>query len=122
MADKISLTVGGTTLASPTGCKITSELIWSENTGRGQSEGNIKMTGKCLGEKLTFDFSWNMITEAEFNAINNALTKGFFDIKAVIGSKTYSKSVYRSSIESEVGGIANGEIYLKEVSVTLVEQ
>lgn len=123
-----SIKVGSTTLPSPTSCKVSDELIWSENTGRTLTKNNsgqydAKMSGDCIAQKNTFDIGWEMLTESQFNRIRNNLGAGFFTVTVTVGTTTYSNvSVYRSTLESETLGIFGGELYYKSVTVELIER
>ena len=130
MADKIYIQAklpgdsGWTTLPSPTDIKISDELIWSSDTGRGQTENNITMQGSLLGEKKTISVTWGLLSKSEFNTIRTKTSPsgGWFSIKVYLDGSEFSGTVYRGNIEKEVAGVANNVVYYRNVSIEFVEK
>ena len=130
MADKIYIQAklpsdsGWTTLPSPTDIKISDELIWSSDTGRGQTENNITMQGSLLGEKKTISVTWGLLSKSEFNTIRTKTSPsgGWFSKKVYLDGSEFSGTVYRGNIEKEVAGVANNVVYYRNVSIEFVEK
>ena len=122
MSDSIYIKASGTTLPSPTDIKISDELIWSENTGRGNTAGNITMSGDCLGEKKTISVTWGILSKSEFETIKSKMPGGFFNVYVYLGGVELNASCYRGNIEKEVAGFMDGTVYYRNVSVELVEK
>lgn len=113
-----SLTIkgNGVTLPSPVSIQSNGELIWSENTGRSAS-GDL--SGTALAEKQTFDITWGVLTQQEFETIRSALPKGFFPFQ--IGEQTLT--VYRGPLKGEqLGYIGDGIFYYRSASVSLIQK
>lgn len=121
----------GTTIAnmsalpSPISLRSSSELIWSENTGRAQSgENKAKMIGDVVAEKETYEIQWGVISTAEMQQIKNKLPAGFFYFgfgTSLAAAKNAAIKAYRSTIQREAIE-AGSEYYYKNVSVSIIEQ
>lgn len=113
-----SLTIKGNGIIIPAPVSIESsgELIWSENTGRGASGDLI---GTALAEKKTFDLTWGVLTQQEYDTIVSALPAGFFPFQ--IGSQTVT--VYHGTIKAEhLGYVGDGGYYYRSASVSLIQK
>lgn len=105
----------GVALASPTKISINNETIWSSGTGRSASG---HMSGDVIDTKKTYQVSWGILTQDEYNAIQN-LPSGFFDT-TILGTNL---RCYRSSISSEFLGVySDGNSYFNDVSTSFIEQ
>lgn len=118
--------IGGMSeLPSPTELQPTSELIWSENTGRAQSGANkAKMIGDVVAQKKTYAIKWGVLTQAQITTIEAKLPAGFFyfGIGATLAqAQAVASKYYRSEITSTVF-MAGGDYYYKDVSVNVIEQ
>ena len=112
-----------TKLPSPISLKTTSELIWSENTGRAQSgENQAKMIGDTIAKKRTYAIEWGVISQAQLSTILENLTSGFFYFG--IGTESSPPSsptkFYRSELTYET--IEAETTYYKNVTVSVIEQ
>ena len=106
-------------LPSPISCKISREIIWSENTGR-NSKG--EMTGDIIDEKRTYDLAWGHLTSAEMQSIIDGLPAGYFYFYAgASNSPSSAKRYYRSSIEYDEAQVGSERFY-KDVSVQVIEK
>lgn len=113
-------------LPSPDEINQTSELIWSENTGRSQqSSDKAKMIGDVVGEKDTYEIKWGVITETEYKRIKTYLTKGFFYFAigtSLSEAKAAAKKFYRSEIAGGIVPSIDSVIRYKGVQVSVIEQ
>lgn len=101
-------------LPSPTNLESTMEQIWSENTGRAQSGSNkAKMIGDSVAEKNTYQITWDMLTQAQFNKIKQKLTPGFF----YFGLGSYDKETDTATPPSDVGRYYRSEIKFDIINV-----
>lgn len=115
-----TLSCGGTSLPEPTEISTSDEIIWSANTER-SSSGD--MVGEAITEKKTIDIKWGILTEAEVKIIKDNLVKGFFPITFRDEGKSYTISVYRSTLSKEhLGYIGDGIYYYKSASVQVVQK
>lgn len=116
---------GMAVLPSPSEVTSSSELIWSENTGRAQSgENQAKMIGDVVAEKRTYAVKWGVVTDAEMTSIKSKLTAGFFYFgvgTTLANAKAVATSYYRSEITGDYLPIGN-TIYWKDVAVSVIEQ
>lgn len=113
-------------LPSPDEINQTSELIWSENTGRSQqSSDKAKMIGDVVGEKDTYEIKWGIITAADYRRIKTYLTKGFFYFAigtSLSEAKAAAKKFYRSEIAGGIVPSIDSVIRYKGVQVSVIEQ
>lgn len=115
----MAITVRGNGILMPSPVSITSngELIWSENTGRG---ANGDLLGDVLSEKQTYDISWGILNEREFQTLCSALPSGFFPFQL---GQTPAITVYRGTLKGEIlGGVGDGNTYYKDVSVSVIQK
>ena len=106
----------GITLPAPVSIQSNGELIWSDDTGRSASGDLI---GTALAEKQTFDITWGVLTQQEFETIQSALPKGFFPFQ--IGEQTFT--VYRGPLKGEqLGYIGDGVLYYRSASVSVIQK
>lgn len=107
--------VNGVALASPVSVSINDEIIWSSGTGRSASG---LMSGDVVGNKRTFQISWGILTQTEYNAIRHIPT-GFSDV-TILGE---SMRGYRTTISGEcIGTMSDGITYFNNVSTSFIEQ
>lgn len=112
----LTLKGNGITLPAPVTIESNGELIWSENTGRIASGD---MAGTVLAEKQTYDITWGVLTQQEYETIRSALPRGFFPFQ--IGSQTVT--VYRGTLKAEqLGYIGDGVFYYRSASVSLIQK
>lgn len=119
-----SMTVANNQLPSPSSLKGSIEQIWSENTGRAQSDPNkAKMIGDSIDAKHTYTIEWAMIDNTDFTKITNLLTRGFFYFGTGSIDTPPSSPVkyYRSEISYEMIQVGTTRYY-KGVGVTVIEQ
>lgn len=110
----------GETLPSPVQITSGEEIIWSNNTGRGD---NGKMIGDVIAEKQTFSIKWEFLTKAEKKKIKKNLKAGFFKVQLIFSDETIDLSSYRGTLSSELlGYIGDGICYYKSVACDLIEQ
>lgn len=113
-----------TMLPSPVSVDSTSELIWSENTGRAQDGANrAKMIGDTVGIKMTHNIKWGVLTSTELSTIKSKLTGGFFYFGvSTNGSAPSSPAKYYRSEISYAMVQAGSSVYYKDASVSVIEQ
>lgn len=110
----------GEKLPSPVQINLGEEIIWSNETGRGD---NGKMHGDVIAEKQTLSIKWEYLTKAEKKLIQKHLKAGFFKIQLIFSDETVNLTQYRGTLNSEMlGYIGDGICYYKTVSVELIEQ
>lgn len=112
----------GDLLPSPVSLDISSEQIWSEDTGRAQSGKNVaQMIGKSIAGKKTYAIKWGIITPTQYSNIANKLPRGFFKFGVSTGSVPTGTACYRSEIQSSMIQ-AGDEVFYKDVSVSVIEK
>lgn len=115
----------GTTnlLPSPVELSTTEEIIWSANTGRSidPSNGAIMM-GDVVAQKKTFNIEWGVLTQTEYNSIVTLLKAGFKPFTVVLGNSNTTISSYRGTITASLLGAFSGEVYYKNVSVSIIQR
>ena len=105
------------------GVVISREKIWSANTGRTAAG---KMVGTVVAVKTTIKIKWPPLTPAQVAVIESAVSDGdnpfvpvkFTDATGVIVTKT----MYFGTPTYTFYSWANGRQYLRDVSVTGIEQ
>lgn len=117
----IEVRVNGTLISNElTKCELSHETLWSEGTGR--SAGTGAMTGSIVARKRTYQLEWGAITQAQFNAIKNALNSAdFMPVTFNFDGTVESGTFYRSNLAGNVLGTFGGTVYYHEVSVQLIE-
>lgn len=111
-----------TELPSPVSLKPSSEIIWSEDTGRAQSGTNkAKMIGSVVDTKEAYEIQWGILTTTQFNAIKTLLPAGFFYFGIGSTAPSSPKKFYRSNIQYEVIQVGSA-YYYKDVNVSVIEQ
>lgn len=112
----LTLKANGKALPAPVSIQQNGELIWSENTGRIASGD---MAGTVLAEKQTYDITWGVLTQQEYDTLRAALPRGFFSFQ--LGSQTVT--VYRGALKAEqLGYIGDGVCYYRSASVSLIQK
>lgn len=113
-----------TKLPSPVSIDTTSEIIWSENTGRAQSSSDqAMMQGDAVAIKMTYAIKWGVLSSTDLSTIKTKLPKGFF----YFGTSTTSSApsspneYYRSEISYSVLQ-AGSSIYYKDVAVSVIQR
>ena len=116
-----SIKANGTALPSGvTEFKRGDELLWSDGTGRGAASG--KMIGTVVASKQTYSVTWGMLTNSQYNALRNAIPKGFFTMAATSGNATLASiTAYRGSISGTLVASLDAD-YWKDVKVDFVER
>ena len=105
------------------GVTITREKIWSEDTGRTADGG---MTGTIIAIKTKMSIRWALLTPAQVATIEAAVSDGghpFVPMKFTDATgATVTKTMYFGTPTYTVYSWANGRQYLRDVSVTGIEQ
>lgn len=122
MAAPLTITLNGTALPGEiTALKRGDELLWSEGTGRGATNGLL--TGSIVARKQTWHIEWGVITQAQYNSIRNLITGNFQTLVVVANGQTLANIVvYRGNIDGEYMGTHGGTAYWKGVTVDLIER
>lgn len=96
------------------------ELLWSDGTGRGATDGLL--VGSVVAAKRTWNIVWGVITQAQYGIVRN-IPQGFFPVTVSMdGSTVWSGTCYRSNIAGELLGTFGGTAYWKNVEVQLTER
>ena len=102
---------------------ISREKIWSANTGRTAAG---KMVGTVVAVKTTIKIKWPPLTPAQVAVIESAVSDGdnpFVPVKFTDATGvTVTKTMYFGTPTYTVYSWANGRQYLRDVSVTGIEQ
>ena len=105
------------------GVVISREKIWSANTGRTAAG---KMVGTVVAVKTTIKIKWPPLTPAQVAVIESAVSDGdnpFVPVKFTDATGvTVTKTMYFGTPTYTVYSWANGRQYLRDVSVTGIEQ
>lgn len=112
-----TITASGIAMPEPTSFKVSDEIIWSSNTGRG-TDG--KMKGDVIAKKQTLEITWEFLRESELATIRKGMPAGFFSVKFNGGSWTG----YRDSLAIEdIGDLGDslGHRY-RSVSTKIIQQ
>lgn len=117
----ISLTANGTALpAELTELRRGDELLWSEGTGRGATDGLL--VGSVVARKQTWQAVWAVLTKAQYDVVR-AIPQGFFTLLVKDGNTTIATlTVYRSNVEGQLLGTFGGTTYWRDVSVQFIER
>lgn len=116
----ITLSVNGTQLPSCTDLKRSDEMLWSDGTGRGATDGML--VGSVVATKRTFTAKWGILTQAQYDAVRGIPT-GFFTLSVRDGAATLATmTAYRSNVEAEAVGTFGGKTYWKDASVQFTER
>lgn len=115
----------GTTnlLPSPDSLVTSEEIIWSANTGRSitPSDGALMM-GDVIAQKKTFNITWGVLTQAEYNSIVSSIQAGFKPFTLVLGEQVITISSYRGTITAELLGSPGGEVFYRNANVTIIQR
>ena len=105
------------------GVVISREKIWSANTGRTAAG---KMVGTVVAVKTTIKIKWPPLTPDQVAVIESAVSDGdnpFVPVKFTDATGvTVTKTMYFGTPTYTVYSWANGRQYLRDVSVTGIEQ
>lgn len=119
------LYINGVQMPTPAleGLTITSEKVWSANTGRSSSG---KMLGTIVAIKATISIKWPPLTPAQVTIIEAAVSdknSPFATLKYTdMTGTTVTKTVYFGTPSYTVYSWANGTQYIKDVTVDGIEQ
>lgn len=119
------LYINGQKMPTPAleGLIISKEKIWSANTGRTAAG---KMVGTVVAIKTTVKIKWPPLTPAQVAVIEAAVSDGsdpFVPVKFTDATgTTVTKTMYFGTPTYTVYSWANGRQYLRDVSVTAIEQ
>lgn len=119
------LYIGGVQMPTPAleGVTVTSEKIWSADTGRSASG---KMLGTCVAVKAKISVKWPPLTPAQAAVIEGAVSdpdKPFVTMKYTdMAGNTVTKEVYFGTPSYTWYSWSDGVQYLKDVSVDGVER
>lgn len=119
------LYINGKKMPTPAleGVVISREKIWSANTGRTAAG---KMVGTVVAVKTTIKIKWPPLTPAQVAVIESAVSDGdnpFVPVKFTDATGvTVTKTMYFGTPTYTVYSWANGRQYLRDVSVTGIEQ
>lgn len=105
------------------GVTITSEKVWSSNTGRASSGG---MVGTIVAIKTTISITWPPLTMAQVATIEAAVSdtdKPFVPLKYTdMSGATVTKTVYFGTPTYTQYSWSDGLQYVTDVSVDAIEQ
>lgn len=119
------LYINGKKMPTPAleGVVISREKIWSANTGRTAAG---KMVGTVVAVKTTIKIKWPPLTPAQVAVIERAVSDGdnpFVPVKFTDATGvTVTKTMYFGTPTYTVYSWAAGRQYLRDVSVTGIEQ
>lgn len=119
------LYINGQKMPTPAleGLIISKEKVWSANTGRTAAG---KMVGTVVAIKTTVKIKWPPLTPAQVAVIEAAVSDGsdpFVPVKFTDATgTTVTKTMYFGTPTYTVYSWANGRQYLRDVSVTAIEQ
>lgn len=119
------LYINGKKMPTPAleGVVISREKIWSANTGRTAAG---KMVGTVVAVKTTIKIKWPPLTPDQVAVIESAVSDGdhpFVPVKFTDATGvTVTKTMYFGTPTYTVYSWANGRQYLRDVSVTGIEQ
>ena len=119
------LYINGKKMPTPAleGVVISREKIWSANTGRTAAG---KMVGTVVAVKTTIKIKWPPLTPAQVAVIESAVSDGdnpFVSVKFTDATgETKTKTMYFGTPTYTVYSWADGRQYLRDVSVTGIEQ
>ena len=119
------LYINSTKMPTPAleGVVISREKIWSANTGRTAAG---KMVGTVVAVKTNIEIKWPPLTPAQVAVIESAVSDGdnpFVPVKFTDATGvTVTKTMYFGTPTYTVYSWANGRQYLRDVSVTGIEQ
>lgn len=112
----------GVSMPEPKALTVSSEKIWSSNTGRGD---NGKMTGDVVAIKATLKIEWPPLSAAQTQLIDSYLSIPFFNCTFLDprnGNKEKTLTVYAGTPAYPVYSYANGLPKYVGVAVDLIEQ
>ena len=123
MANVYDLVINGVTMPDPMldGLTVSTEKVWSADTGRTASG---RMVGTVIARKTTIKIKWPPMSYAQAAAIEQAVSGGDFvpvSYTDMTGSRV-TKTVYFSTPSYTLYSYASGIRWVKDVSVTGVEQ
>lgn len=117
------LKINGTVMPTPAlrGVTITSEKVWSSDTGRTSSG---KMVGTLVAVKSKIAISWPVLTMEEAETIEKTVSAGaFVPIEYTdMGGNTVQKTVYFGTPSYTLYSLADGLQYVVDASVDGIEQ
>ena len=119
------LYINGAKMPTPAleGMTISSEKIWSSDTGRTASG---KMVGTIVAVKATVKIKWPALTPAQVKTIEDAVSdkdNPFVPMKYTdMTGATVTKTMYFGTPSYTVYSWAEGRQYLKDVTVDGIEQ
>lgn len=119
------LYINGQKMPTPAleGLILSREKVWSANTGRTAAG---KMVGTVVAIKTTMKIKWPPLTPAQVAVIENAVSDSahpFVPVKFTDATgATVTKTMYFGTPTYTVYSWANGRQYLRDVSVTAIEQ
>lgn len=119
------LYINGVKMPTPAleGVTISREKIWSANTGRTAAG---KMVGTVVAVKTTIKIKWPPLTPAQVAVIEGEVSDKdhpYVPVKYTDATgQTVTKTMYFGTPTYTVYSWANGRQYLKDVSVTGIEQ
>lgn len=119
------LYINGKKMPTPAleGVIISREKIWSANTGRTAAG---KMVGTVVAVKTSIKIKWPPLSPAQVAVIEGAVSDGdnpFVPVKFTDATgATVTKTMYFGTPTYTVYSWANGRQYLRDVSVTGIEQ
>lgn len=115
-----SLIIDGVTMPPVNKLTITSEKIWSKNTGR---VSNGEMKGDLVAIKLKANVQFVPLNDSQAQILDNAISKAFFkaEFKNPRNNKTESHKMYAGSATYPVYSYADGFPRYVGVGVDLVE-
>ena len=107
-------------LPDPVEVRRGDELLWSEGTGRGASDGLL--VGSVIAKKQTWTVRWGVIPWTDMATIRS-IPGGFFTFLAKDGTEVLASfTAYRSDIQSTLLGMFAGVRYWKDVEVQFTER
>lgn len=114
------LKCGDTELPSPVSITSGDELIWSNNTGRGD---NGKMYGDIIAEKKNISIQWEVLSESDVLLISDCMVNAFFPFSFRDGGRLLKITAYRGTMNKKhLGFVGDGTYYYKSVNVQIIQQ
>lgn len=120
----IKIWAGATTtmteLPSPIELQVTRETIWSEDTGRSPSTGNMVSSGGIIAKKRTYTIKWGVLDSTDLSTITTNMNDDFFYFGVGATCPADPDKYYRSEITYDI--IRADGTYYKDVSVQVIQK
>ncbi len=116
------LKINGTTIREPKSITVSTEKIWSSNTGRGD---NGKMYGDIIAIKTKLKIEWGILSASQIELIDNLISNAFFQctfLNPRKGNIEDTLTFYAGTPTYKVYSYVKGYPEYKGIAVELIEQ